>query len=55
MKLTALLTALTILITFPGLSFGEGEMVMRKETLPWTVTIDDLIHFQQITTYQLQV
>ncbi len=41
MKLTALLTALTILITIPGLSFGEGEMVLRKETLAWAVTIDD--------------
>ena len=41
MKLTAFLTALTILIGFPGLSFGKDEMVMRKETLPWAVTIDD--------------
>ena len=41
MKLTAFLTVLTILIGFPGLSFGKDEMVMRKETLPWAVTIDD--------------
>ena len=37
MKLTAFLTTLTILIGFPGLSFGEGEMVLRKETLAWAV------------------
>ena len=49
MKLTALLTALTILITFPGLSFGEGEMVMRKETLPWAVTIDDDVCYRLFT------
>ena len=49
MKLTALLTALTILITFPGLSFGEGEMVLRKETLPWAVTIDDDVCYRLFT------
>ena len=41
MKLTAFLTTLIILIGFPGLSFGKGEMVLRKETLAWAVTIDD--------------
>jgi len=41
MKLIAFLTSLTILISFPGLSFGEDEMVLRKETLAWAVTIDD--------------
>ena len=40
MKLTAFLTALTVLIGFPGLSFGKDEMVMRKEPLDWTVTRD---------------
>ena len=40
MKLTAFLTALTILIGFPGLSFGKDEMVMRKEPLDWAVTRD---------------
>jgi len=49
MKLTALLTTLTILITFPGLSFGEGEMVLRKETLPWAVTIDDDVCYRLFT------
>ena len=49
MKLTAFLTALTILIGFPGISLGEDEMVMRKETLPWTVTIDDDVCYMLIT------
>ena len=40
MKLTAFLTALTVLIGFPGLSFGKDEMVMRKEPLDWAVTRD---------------
>ena len=40
MKLTAFLTALTILFGFPGLSFGKDEMVMRKEPLDWAVTRD---------------
>ena len=40
MKLTAFLTALTVLIGFPGLSFGKNEMVMRKEPLDWAVTRD---------------
>jgi len=40
MKLTAFLTALTILIGFPSLSFGKDEMVMRKEPLDWAVTRD---------------
>ena len=40
MKLTAFLTALTIFIGFPGLSFGKDEMVMRKEPLDWAVTRD---------------
>ena len=49
MKLTAFLTTLTILIGFPGLSFGEGEMVLRKETLAWAVTIDDDVCYRLIT------
>ena len=49
MKLTALLTALTILITIPGLSFGEGEMVLRKETLAWAVTMDDDVCYRLFT------
>ena len=49
MKLTAFLTALTILIGFPGLSLGKGEMVMRKETLAWAVTIDDDVCYMLIT------
>ena len=49
MKFTAFLTALTILIGFPSLSFGEGEMVMRKETLAWAVTIDDDVCYRLFT------
>ena len=49
MKLTAFLTTLTILIFFPGLSLGTDEMVMRKETLPWAVTIDDDVCYMLIT------
>ena len=49
MKLTAFLTALTILFGFPGLSFGKDEMVMRKETLAWAVTIDDDVCYRLIT------
>ena len=41
MKLTAFLTSLTILIGFPGLSLGKDEMVLRKETMYWAVTIQD--------------
>ena len=48
MKLTAFLTALTILIFIPGHSFGKDEMVMRKETLAWAVTIDDDVCYQLI-------
>ena len=40
MKLTAFLTALIILISFPARSFGKDEMVMRKEPLDWAVTRD---------------
>ena len=49
MKLIAFLTILIILITFPGLSFGEGEMVLRKETLAWAVTIDDDVCYRLFT------
>ena len=49
MKFTAFLSALTILIGFTGLSFGEGEMVMRKETLAWAVTIDDDVCYRLFT------
>ena len=49
MKLTSFLTALTILIGFPGLRLGKDEMVMRKETLPWAVTIDDDVCYMLIT------
>ena len=49
MKLTAFLTALTILIGFPDISLGKDEMVMRKETLPWAVTIDDDVCYMLIT------
>jgi len=49
MKFTAFLSALTILIGFPGLSFGEGEMVMRKETLAWAVTMDDDVCYRLFT------
>ena len=48
MKLTAFLTALTILISFPGLSFGKDEMVMRKEPLDWTVTRDGDVCYKLI-------
>ena len=40
MILTVFLTALTILIGIPGLSFGKDEMVMRKEPLDWAATRD---------------
>jgi len=49
MRLTAFLTALTVLIAFPGLGLGKDEMVMRKETLPWAVTIDDDVCYRLIT------
>tara|TARA_B100001123_G_scaffold411631_1_gene508027 strand:- start:143 stop:673 length:531 start_codon:yes stop_codon:yes gene_type:complete len=49
MKLIAFLTTLIILITLTGLSFGEGEMVLRKETMAWAVTIDDDVCYQLIT------
>ena len=49
MKLTAFLPALTILIGFPGLSLGKGEMVMRKETLAWAVTMDDDVCYRLFT------
>ena len=48
MKLTAFLTALTVLIGFPGLSFGKDEMVMRKEPLDWTVTRDGDVCYKLI-------
>ena len=48
MKLTAFLTALTILIGFPGLSFGKDEMVMRKEPLDWAVTRDGDVCYKLI-------
>ena len=48
MKLTAFITALTILIGFPGLSFGKDEMVMRKEPLDWTVTRDGDVCYKLI-------
>ena len=49
MKLTAFLITLTILICFPRLSFGEGEMVLRKETLAWAVTMDDDVCYRLFT------
>ena len=49
MKLIAFLTTLTILIVLPGLSFGKGEMVLRKETLTWAVSIDDDVCYRLIT------
>jgi len=48
MKLTAFLTALTISIGFPGVSFGKNEMVMRKEPLDWTVTRDGDVCYKLI-------
>jgi len=48
MKLTAFLTALTVLIGFPDLSFGKDEMVMRKEPLDWTVTRDGDVCYKLI-------
>ena len=48
MKLTAFLTALTVLIGFPGLSFGKDEMVMRKEPLDWAVTRDGDVCYKLI-------
>ena len=41
MEISPVIVVLMILIGFPGLSLGKDEMVMRKETLPWAVTIDD--------------
>jgi len=49
MKLIAFLTTLIILIALPGLSFGKGEMVLRKETLAWAVSIDDDVCYRLIT------
>jgi len=49
MKLTAFLTALTVLIGFPSLSFGKDEMVMRKETMYWAVTIEEDVCYKLIT------
>ena len=48
MKLTAFLTALIILISFPSLSFGKDELVMRKEPLDWTVTRDGDVCYKLI-------
>ena len=48
MKLTAFLTAFTILICIPGLSFGKDEMVMRKEPLDWAVTRDGDVCYKLI-------
>ena len=48
MKLTAFLTALTVLIGFPDLSFGKDEMVMRKEPLDWAVTRDGDVCYKLI-------
>ena len=49
MKLTAFITVLTILFGFPGLSLAKGEMVLRKETLAWAVTLDDDVCYRLIT------
>ena len=48
MKITILTITIIFLIVFPICTFAKDEMVLRKETMYWAVTIDDDVCYKLI-------